>query len=155
MSKKSNTVIFTIVSTILNIIMTLVIIVLLVLGVSAFYFKILGKTQPGTGLAIAWMVCFLVGLVLGMFLFAKIGSWVIDRFNMADKLDPRFLGKYLPSGKKNPNFQETKKKTTTNIPHSALAVEDDQWAKDIENGVSASEDLNGATEDVGSQTDSE
>jgi len=155
MSKRSNTILFTIISTILNIVMTLAIIIILLFGVSFFYFKVLGKTQPGTGLAISWMVCFLVGLVLGMFLFAKIGAWVIDRFNMVDKLDPKFLGKYLPSGKKNPHFQETKKKTTTNLPRSALAVEDDQWAKDIENGVSASEDLNGASVDIGSPEDSE
>ena len=154
MNKKAYTTIFTIVSTIANIILTFLIIGLLLLGSSAFYFKVLKKDAPGTGLAIMWMICFIVGLVAGMILFTKIGSWVIDKFNLAPKLDPKILGKYLPSGKKNPVYKP-EEKPKTNIPKSSLAVEDEQWANDIRTGLSASEDLDGAGEDLSDDDDSD
>lgn len=125
MNKKAFTTVFTIVSTIANIIMTFLIIGLLLLGSGAFYFKVLKKDAPGTGLAIMWMVCFVAGLVAGMILFNKIGSWVIDHFNLAEKLDPKIVGKYLPNGKKNPVYKEPEK-TVTNIPKSNLAVDEDE-----------------------------
>lgn len=147
MDRKTYTIVFTLVSTLANIIITLAIMVGLMLGVGYIYFKGLGKTEPGTGLAIAWILCFLGGLILGMFLFGKICGKVIDHFNLAPKLDPKILGKYLPNGKKNPEYEAMQKsKPKTNIPKSSLAVEDDQWASDIQNGISASEDLLGAQE---------
>ena len=160
MNKKTYTVLFTIVSTIANIILTFLIIALLLLGVSAFYFKVLGKTTPGTGLAILWMISFVAGLILGMFLFSKLGSWVIDRFNLATKLDPKILGKYLPSGKKNLEYiKEMQKKPKTNIPRSTLAVEDEMWANDIKTGISASndddDDSDDGSDDDGNGDDSE
>ena len=154
MNKKTYTVVFTIISSLINILMTAIIIAILLFGVSAFYFKVLGNTKPGTGLAISWMICFVVGLITGMILFSKVGSWVIDKYDLASKLDPKALGRFLPSGKKNAHYQE-QEKPKTNLPKPTLAVEDEQWARDIENGISASEDLDGADEDMGNSDDSD
>ena len=46
-------------------------------------------------------------------------------------------------------------KMKTNIPKPTLAVEDDEWARNIENGISASEDFTGAQEDLGSSSSAE
>lgn len=133
MKKQTYTALFTIISTILNIFMTLAIIFVLISLSSLFLSRILGVTS-GQVYVITWMLCFLLGLIAGMFAFARISNWVIDHFKLASKLDPRLLGKYLPNGKKNPSYtQEEEKKPKTNLPASALPHDDDDvWAKNIE-----------------------
>lgn len=148
MTKKTYTAIFTVVATILNIILTALIMGVLLFISTFFYFKVLGKTQPGISLALIWMFCFLAGFILGIFSFSKLCGLVIEKWNLASKLDPKVLGRFLPNGTKNPHYQEPTK-IKTNIPKSDLDVESDQWANDIATGVSASEDLSGANEDLG------
>ena len=136
MNKKAYTVIFTIVSTIFNIALTLTIIAALMLLTSVIYFKLLGNTEASSAYAIALIICFFGGMILGMFIFTKLCGWVIDRFNLAKKLEPRVLGRYLPSGKKyEEEMKKEEHKPKTNIPKSPVLL-DDEWARDIENGSS-------------------
>lgn len=155
MSKKTFTILFTIVSTIINMIITAAIIVALIILTSLFYFKVLKIQQPGTGLMFFWMFSFIIGLFSGMFVFSKVCGIIVDKFNFAEKLDPRIVGKYLPGGKKSAQYKEPEQKMKTNLPKPTLAVEDDEWARNIENGISASEDFTGAQEDLGSSSSAE
>ncbi|HBB43309.1 MAG TPA: hypothetical protein DEO40_08410 [Treponema sp.] len=125
MNKKTYTALFTIISTIVNIVMTLAIILALIILSSIVYFKLLGKQEPNSVILVVWMVCFFAGLVIGMILFTKICTWVIDRFNLASKLDSRALGHYLPAGKKaEAAMKNEPEKPKTNMPASSLPQED-------------------------------
>ncbi len=137
MNKKTYTVLFTIISTIVNIALTLSIIVALMILIAFVYFKILGYQELSSAFLIALMISFFVGLVLGLVVFTKLCSWVIDRFNLDQKLDPKALGHYLPNGKKNLGASKNaeEKKPKTNIPKSPVMI-DDEWARDVENGSS-------------------
>lgn len=129
MSKKSNTIIFTLVSTVLNILMTLLIIIALCL-LSFVVMNYIFKIHNGQAYQIVWMICFLGGMVLGMFLFVKICGWVIDKFHLADKMDAHIVGKYLPGGKKvqTSNDEEEEPKQKTVMPSSVLKKED-KWVE--------------------------
>lgn len=131
MTKKGNTILFTLISTVANIIMTLLIIMVLCLlsfVIMNFGFKI----HNGQAYQIVWMACFLGGLVLGMFLFAKICGYVIEKFNLDKKMDAHVVGKYLPGGKKaryESSDEEPKHKTV--MPASVLPKED-KWNEEHE-----------------------
>ncbi|MBP5174484.1 MAG: hypothetical protein ILP07_01040 [Treponema sp.] len=136
MNKKTYTVLFTIISTIFNIIMTLGIIVALMILVAFVYFKVLNAgVQASSALLVAWAICFFGGLIVSMMLFGKICGWVIEKFHLASKLDPKVLGRYLPNGTKGAVPADEPKRPKTNIPKSPVAI-DDEWARDIESGNS-------------------
>lgn len=129
MNKKGFTALFTVISTILNIIMMFVIIMSLVILSTALIYRLL-KVQNSTVISIAWIVSFFGGMALSMWLFVKITGWVIKKFNLEDKLDPRVLGKYSPvTGKKYNTVKEEPVKRKTNMP-SSVQRKQDTWAED-------------------------
>ena len=133
MTKRTYTAIFTIISTIVNIFMTMLIILALISLSSLVLSRVL-HIQNGQAYIITWMLCFLVGLIAGMFIFARLSNWVIAHFKMESKLDARFLGRYLPTGKKNQFYAQEEKKPKTNLPASALPRdEEDEWEKEAQN----------------------
>lgn len=129
MNKKGFTALFTVISTILNIIMMFIIIMLLIILSTALIVRIF-NIQNATAISIAWIVSFFGGMALSMWLFVKITGWVIQKFNLEDKLDPRVMGKYVPgTGKKFKAPAEEPKKRKTNMP-SSVQRKQDTWVED-------------------------
>lgn len=127
MTKKAFTIWFTIISTILNILFTALIIGILAVSATLILTKVIG-TKNGQIFIVVWMMCFLAGLVLGMFLFGRISSAIITKYNLASKLDPKIIGKHLPNGNVNKYAQkeEEEKKVKTVMPDS-VKEDDDPW----------------------------
>lgn len=141
MNKKAFTFIFTLVSTLVNIILTLAIIILLAVLTTVifrFVFKIALETHQGVYLT-ALMICGLGGMVLGMFLFAKISGFVVSKYNLEKKLDARLIGKYVPGAKQPLTAQDDEPKQKTVMPDSVLPKKD-KWAEDIYSGEAPAED---------------
>lgn len=129
MTKKSFTALFTFLSTIINILFTAIIIAALTAISTVIMNKVIGVTT-GQIYLVVWMFCFLGGLVLGIFAFGKLSAKIIDKYNLAEKLDPKVIGKHLPSGKKNASYAQVEKeeqeKPKTVMPDS-VKEEEDPW----------------------------
>ena len=83
MTKKQNTIFFILFGTVANIFLSFFFIILLiVVGI-----KVFGSEHSTVVLCIS----FLAGMLLGMFVYRKLGEWVIRKFNLEDKLDPIFV----------------------------------------------------------------
>ena len=126
--KTKNTIIFTIVASILDIILTILligaIIAVIILGL-----KLL-KVQNPTIILGSMLLALIAGFIISMLVYAKLTSWVILKFNLADKLDPKIMGKRLPNGASinNKPVNDNKDKIKTNMPDSVKEEEDD-WGK--------------------------
>jgi energy-coupling factor transporter transmembrane protein EcfT len=134
MNKKSNTVLFTIVSTIVNILMTLLIIIALCLIAVVILNKIF-KITNGAVYQVVLMICFLGGMVLSMFLFVKLTGWVIKKFHMESKLDAHLLGRY--GATQTEEKKDDKPKTV--LPNSVLRKKD-TWGEQDVNASEAAEE---------------
>jgi hypothetical protein len=84
MNKKMNTVLFILGGTIVNVLLALFFIVLLMIGVT--------RLEPIIGQAIAnWIpFVFLGGILIAMIIYQKLSKWVMNRFNLGDKMEPLF-----------------------------------------------------------------
>ncbi len=124
MDKKTFTVLFTIVSSIANIIFTLLVIFILLVLSTLVLVK--GLKIEGEIVMVAWMICFIAGMIISMFGFTKLTSLVIQKFHLEDKL----------SKNRNPNAQK-KERPKTVMPDSVLpkAEDKDLWAEQIENST--------------------
>lgn len=129
MNKKMFTVLFTIISTIVNILLTLCVIVLLIILSTLVMGRILGLEDPNV-YTVVWMLSFLGGMVLGMFLFVRLTGWVIKKFNLEKKLDPKIVGKYVPGTSHKFSTKTTEEeKPKTVLPQSVLPKED-TWGQE-------------------------
>lgn len=128
MNKKTYTVLFTIVSTIINILCTLIVIAAFMALATLLLNKVI-KCTNGQVYMVVYMFCFLGGMVLNIFLFSKASAFFIKKFNLSDKLDPRLMGRTLPGGKKNDAYKEDDNKFKSKMPDSVLEKEDD-WGRD-------------------------
>ncbi len=125
MTKKSFTLLFLLAATILNIIMTIIIIVALIV-LSMLVIRFLLHIEDPMIAMVAWMVCFIGGIVLDMFVYSKLMNYIIVRFKLDDKLDPRMMGKRgaVAAAKE----KESKPKTV--LPKSVLGTEEeDTWGQ--------------------------
>lgn len=129
MTKKAFTVWFTIISTLLNILFTAAIIAVLAVVATVVMNKMIG-VREGHIYIVVWMMCFLAGMVLGMFLFGKISAAIIDKQNLAGKLDARVIGKYLPNGKVNRYAQEAEEEKVKTVMPDSVKEEEDTWGKE-------------------------
>ena len=82
-----NTVVFILVGTIVNVLLAVTFIGLLMFGVSLLV-PIMGE-KVGSLVPFA----FIAGIILAMLVYQKLTKWVIDKFDMNDKLDPLFTSK--------------------------------------------------------------
>lgn len=125
MTKKTYTLIFTIVSTILNFIFTALVICAIAALATVVENRILHITD-GQVYIITWMISFIAGMVLSIFLFSKITSFVVDKFNLTSKLDEKFVGKTLPNGRRNQAAYDAEaSKPKTVLPDSVLDNEEE------------------------------
>ena len=124
MSKKSNTVWFTLVISAINIVFTLLLIAALIgLDVLLLYFvfKYRGEAYFKT-YTISFVVCFIAGMICSMMFLGRFIDWVITKFKLEDKL-AKIHGKKKG---KNDVDEETKSEPETVMPDS-VKEESDPW----------------------------
>jgi membrane-associated protease RseP (regulator of RpoE activity) len=94
MNKKTNTLLFLLAGTVVNVILAI-----FCIGSLLLLIRWLGHA---TGNPIVSIVpfAFIAGILLAMIIYQRLTKWVIDRFNLEDKLDPLF-----PAGKRKKNRQ--------------------------------------------------
>ncbi len=128
MTKKNFSLLFLLAATVVNIVMTLVIVVTLIVLAMLVIKNILGleAQSAAAAISITCTVCFIGGIVLDMFVYAKLMDLVITRFHLEDKLDPRMLGKRGAAI----YAKEKASKPKTNLPKSVLGDDDkDTWGQ--------------------------
>ncbi len=88
MNKKMNTVIFIVAGTIVNLVLAL-----LCIGVLLF---VVGRFAGALGDKAASLVpfAFVGGVLIAMIVYQKLTRWVIERFDLSDKLSPLFVLKH-------------------------------------------------------------
>jgi len=125
MTKKNFSLLFLLIATVLNIVTTIVIIVALIVLSMLIIRGLLHIEDPLVAM-IAWMVCFIGGIVLDMFAYSKLMNYSITRFKLEDKLDPRMLGKRGAAAA----AKEKASKPKTVMPKSVLGnEEEDTWGQ--------------------------
>jgi hypothetical protein len=147
MNKKVYTFLFTLISTLANIILTVGIILVLIILSTLLLSKCFSldiSTHQNIYLPV-WMVCALIGMVLGMFLFAKISGVVIVKYNLEKKLDTRLLGKNIPGTNRTVQSDDEEPKKKTVMPSSVLPKKD-EWADDVYAGTSDTSDATSEAE---------
>ena len=124
MNKNTFTVLFTLVSTIINIILTVATIALLAL-VFVFACKMLGCNN-GNVVYMGLLVCFVLGMFLNFYFFSKLTVWAVKKFNIAPKLNSTFVARQLPEGAKFASQLPQEKKKKTVMPQSVLEPEEEE-----------------------------
>lgn len=82
MNKKANTIVFIVAGTLVNLILAVFFIILLMVAV----YKI-DTIWPGKGEPLFPFV-FIAGVIAAMIVYQRISHWVVERFDLSDKLDP-------------------------------------------------------------------
>jgi len=123
MTKNTFTVLFTLVSTVVNIILTVATIAILGFGF-LFACKMLGCKNTNV-IYMGLLVCFVVGMFLNFYFFSKLTIWAVKKFNLVPKLNSNFVARQLPGGTSfKSQLADQKKKTK--MPESVLEPED-EW----------------------------
>ncbi len=129
MNKKSFTLLFLFISTIANIIFTIVIIAAMLLITSLTLTYIIKIKDPNIIVA-DWMLCFIGGMILSLFLYAKISDKIVKKYNLADKLDERLSGRRFSHLSSRTQKEKEPEKPKTVMPKSVLPdEEDDHWGE--------------------------
>lgn len=82
MNKKVNTIVFIVAGTLVNLLLAIFFIILLMVAV----YKI-DMIWPGRGEPLFPFV-FIAGIIAAMVVYQRISHWVVEHFNLSDKLDP-------------------------------------------------------------------
>ncbi len=82
MNKKVNTIIFIVAGTLVNLLLAVCFILLLMVAV----YKI-DAIWPGRGEPLFPFV-FIAGIIAAMIVYQRISHWVVEHFDLSDKLDP-------------------------------------------------------------------
>ena len=84
MNKKVNTIVFIVAGTIVNLLLAILFIVLLMVLI----FKV-ETIWPGRGEPM-FPFAFIAGVLLAMVVYQRLSHWVVEKFDLSDKLDPLF-----------------------------------------------------------------
>lgn len=87
MSKKTNTIIFVVIGTIVNVILAIIFVVAL-LVIASWAKDFIGNAKS----AILPFIVFL-GIFISMMVYQRLSAWVIKKFKLEDKLDPLFTSR--------------------------------------------------------------
>jgi hypothetical protein len=82
MTKKQNTILFIILGTVANVIISMTLITVLLVAAMLIF-------KENSVYALPFLV--IGGIVLGMFVYKKLTTLVVTKFNLTDKLDPLFI----------------------------------------------------------------
>lgn len=98
MTNKKNTIIFIIAGTIVNVIILLLLLLLfLVLGAVIF-------GENANGAAVFIIVGIVASWILGMLIYQKLATWVIQKWHLEDKLDPLFASRTMKKNRYDNEF---------------------------------------------------
>jgi len=86
-SKKTNTIIFVVIGTLVNVILAIVFVVAL-LVIASLAKDFIGNAKS----AILPFIVFL-GIFISMMVYQRLSAWVIKKFKLEDKLDPLFTSR--------------------------------------------------------------
>ena len=127
MNKKGFTLLFILVSTIANVLLTLLCIALLAvtfIGVLKAFHIEAGSSAYGTAL----VVSFLEGLIISFFLYTKVSTLIIKKFNMTEKFEDKWLDH---SRSRSENGSSSKEKPRqTKMPSSVLPTDEEKEEKE-------------------------
>ncbi|HOT63681.1 MAG TPA: hypothetical protein PLU93_12535 [Treponemataceae bacterium] len=87
MDKRMNTILFVVVSTLVNLLIAFLVIALLLVAVN---FIIPAKSGGAPGMM---MFAIIGGVIISMIVHQNLVRWVIERFNLEDKLEPFFVSR--------------------------------------------------------------
>ena len=126
MNKNTFTLLFTLISTIVNLVLTVATIAIL-----AGLFVLVCKTtgiKDGNVVYIGLFVCLIVGMILNFYFFSKLTVWAVKKFNLAPKLNSNFVARQLPGGEKFASQIQEPQKKKTKMPQSVLEPEEEaKW----------------------------
>lgn len=125
MNKKGFTLLFILVSTIANVLLTLLCIALLAItfiGILKVFHVEAGSSAYGTAL----VVSFLVGLIISFFLYTKVSTLIIKKFNMTEK----FEDKWLDHSRSENGSSSKEKPRQTKMPSSVLPTDEEKEEKE-------------------------
>lgn len=128
MDKKTFSTLFTIIVTLINVVCTLAMIIIL----SALCYVIMHfafKVQAAEAYLVAWMICFIVGMIGNMFIFNKVLNLVVRKYHMEKKLEGWALSRAARNGEVSPYTyaeEEKEEKPKTRMPDS-VKEEEDPW----------------------------
>lgn len=89
MTNKKNTIIFIIAGTIVNVLILLALLFLFIILDA----KLFGNNANSA--AVFLIVGIVASWILGMFIYQKLATWVIKKWNLEDKLDPLFASRTM------------------------------------------------------------
>lgn len=81
MTKKQNTLLFVFIGTIVNILITLIVIAIILFVAITFFPTALQYIIPFT---------FIFAVLIGMFIYKRLVFWVVEKFQLEDKIEPLF-----------------------------------------------------------------
>ncbi len=127
MDKKKFTLLFLFVSTIANIVFTVAIITVLLVGTSLLLRYVI-QVHDANVIVADWMFCFIAGMILSLFLYAKISDKIVKKYKLADKLDERLSGRRFSHLSSQAQKQKEEKPKSV-MPKSVLPdeEEDERW----------------------------
>lgn len=125
MNKRNFTLLFLLISTLVNIIFTVSIITILLVGTSLLLRYVIHINDANIIVA-DWMFCFIGGMILSLFLYAKISDKIVKKYKIADKLDERLSGRRFSHLSSRSQQQKEEEKPKTVMPKSVLPDED-EW----------------------------
>jgi len=130
MNKKLNTVLFILVSTIVNVVVLLLLIAMLIALSTLIIAKVFNAADNGNVIVVTYTLCFVVAMVGNMILSAKVSSWVISHYHLEDKLESSLLKKGGKGSNKNTSTEQKEEKKKTRLPDSVLINDEDTWGQD-------------------------
>ena len=120
MNKKANSIVFLLVSTVLNIVLMLVVIILLLVISTAILKHVVGLPDGHKAYSIMMLVYLVIGVVSSFVINQRVTAKIIIKFNLDDKFEDDWFGKKkdAPAG--------NQVQTTTNLPDSAKLSEEEK-----------------------------
>ena len=126
MNKKLYTILFILITTVINVLLTVLIIAALIAGalsVMKFGMKLpADHSSYGTVL----LLCFVAGMIISFFVYTKLSTKIILKFGM----DKKFEDKWFSKGSKSSADGKTEEVKKTNMPSSVLPSEEEQEVED-------------------------
>ncbi|MBO4405037.1 MAG: hypothetical protein J5780_06910 [Treponema sp.] len=121
MNKKANSIIFLVVSTILNLILMLGVIILLLMISTAVLKHVIGLPDGHQAYSIMMLICLVLGVVSSFIINQRVTAKIVIKFNLDDKFEDDWSGK-----KKKGTSAGDPVQTTTNLPDSAKLSEEEK-----------------------------
>ena len=120
MNKKANSIIFLLVSTVLNIVLMLGVIILLLMLSTALLKHVIGLPDGHQAYSIMMLICLVIGVVTSFIINQRVTAKIVIKFNLDDKFEDDW------SSKKKKTSAGDPVQTKTNLPDSAKLSDEEK-----------------------------